>query len=91
MVFKLDVNYSEEELKFIREHNCNILDKIKLSKTDFSENEYPRRVFQYGSAYIAEIPDDESDGLVWAVLGKRKGIYHISSIYDNLASLEHGL
>ena len=55
MVFKLDVNYSEEELKFIREHNCNILDKIKLSKTDFSENEYPRRVFQYGSAYIAEI------------------------------------
>lgn len=55
MVFKLDVNYSEEELKFIREHNCNILDEIKLSKTDFSGNEYPRRVFQYGSAYIAEI------------------------------------
>lgn len=91
MVFKLDVNYSEEELKFIREHNCNILDKIKLSKTDFSENEYPRRVFQYGSAYIAEIPDNESDGLVWTVLGKWKGIYHISSIYDSLASLEHGL
>ena len=55
MVFKLDVNYSEEELKFIREHNCNIPDEIKLSKTDFSGNEYPRRVFQYGSAYIAEI------------------------------------
>lgn len=55
MVFKLDVNYSEEELKFIREHNYNILDEIKLSKTDFSGNEYPRRVFQYGSAYIAEI------------------------------------
>ena len=46
---------------------------------------------RYGSAYIAEIPDDESDGLVWAVLGKWKGIYHISSIYDSLASLEHGL
>ena len=55
MVFKLDVNYSEEELKFIREHNYNILDEINLSKTDFSGNEYPRRVFQYGSAYIAEI------------------------------------
>jgi hypothetical protein len=55
MVFKLDVNYSEEELKFIREHNCSIPDEIKLSKTDFSGNEYPRRVFQYGSAYIAEI------------------------------------
>ena len=55
MVFKLDVNYSEEELKFIREHNCSILDEIKLSKTDFSGNEYPRRVCQYGSAYIAEI------------------------------------
>lgn len=51
MVFKLDVNYSEEELKFIREHNCNIPDEIKLSKTD----EYLRRVFQYGSTYIAEI------------------------------------
>lgn len=55
MVFKLDVNYSEEELKFIREYNCSILDEIKLSKTDFSGNEYPRGVFQYGSAYIAEI------------------------------------
>ena len=55
MVFKLDVNYSEEELKFIREHNCNIPDEIKLSKTDFSGNEYLRRVFQYGSTYIAEI------------------------------------
>lgn len=55
MVFKLDVNYSEEELKFIREHNCSIPDEIKLSKTDFSGNEYPRRVFQYGSAYITEI------------------------------------
>lgn len=28
MKFKLDVNYSEEELKFIKKHNCEILPEI---------------------------------------------------------------
>lgn len=91
MKLKLDVNYSEEELKFIKEHNCDILSEVKLSKTDFTGSEYPQRMFKYGSTYIAEIYEDESGELVWAVLSKWKGRYHFSSVYDSLWLLEQGL
>lgn len=91
MKFKLDIHYSEKELKFIRKHNCDIFSEIKLSKTNFSDNEIPRRLLKYGCTYIAEIRNDEGDNLIWAVLSKWKGIYHFSSYYDSLESLEHGL
>lgn len=91
MKFELDINYSEEELKFITEHNCEILPEIKLAMANFSENEIPRRMLKYGSTYIAEIYDDESDNLIWAVLSKWKGNYHFSSYYDSLWLLEQGL
>lgn len=91
MKFKLDVTYSEEELKFIREHNCMILSEIKLAKTDFSKNEIPLRMLKYGGTYIAEICDDESAEPVWAVLSKWKGRYHFSSYYDSLESFASGL
>lgn len=91
MKFKLDVNYSEEELKFIKKHNCEILPEIKLTMANFAENEIPHRMLKYGGTYIAEIYDDESDNLIWAVLSKWKGNYHFSSYYDSLCSLEQGL
>lgn len=91
MKFKLDTNYSEEELKFLKEHKCKILSEIKLSKTNFSKNEIPHRIFTYGDTYIAEIIDDETDNLVWAVLSKWKGVYHFSDYYDCLETLEQGI
>ena len=91
MKFKLDTNYTEDELKFIKIYNCNILSEIKLSKTDFSESETPRRMIKYGGSYIAEIHDAESGEVVWAVLSKWKGVYQFSSIYDSLGSLVQGL
>lgn len=91
MKFKLNTNYSEEELKFFKAHNCEILSEINLSKTNFSEYEVPRRMFKYGGAYIAEIIDDETNNFVWAVLSKWKGVYHFSAYYDCLEVLEQGL
>lgn len=91
MKFQLNTNYSEEELNFLKKHDCNILCEIKLSKTNFSEYETPRRMFQYGGAYVAEIIDDETNDLVWAVLSKWKGVYHFSGYYDSLEALEQGL
>ncbi len=44
MKFKLDAHYSEKELEFLEKHNCKILSEIKLSKTNFSEYEVPRRM-----------------------------------------------
>lgn len=90
MKFKLDTHYSEEELKFVKKHNCEILSEIKLSKVDLLENEVPRRMLKYGGTYITEIIDDESDEQIWVVLSKWKGIYYFSSYYDNLESLEQG-
>ncbi len=46
---------------------------------------------QYGGAYVAEIIDDETNDLVWAVLSKWKGVYHFSGYYDSLEALEQGL
>ena len=91
MSFKLDTNYSEEELQFISEHDCKILSEITLSKTNFSPYEIPRRMFNYGGTYIAEIIDDETNSPVWAVLSKWKGVYHFSTYYSSLERLEQGL
>ena len=91
MKFRLDTNYSEEELQFLAKHNCTLLSEINLSKTNFSEYEVPCRMFKYGGTYIAEIIDDETGKLVWAVLSKWNGIYHFSTYYDCLEAMEQGL
>ena len=91
MKFVLDTNYSAEELTFLGSLACEILSEIKLSKTKFSEYEIPRRMFQYCGTYIAEIMDDETEGLVWAVLSKWKGIYHFSACSDSLEAIIQGL
>ena len=90
MRFKLDTNYSGEEMRFLEEHSCNILSEIKLPKTNFSEYEIPRRMIVYGGVYIAEIMDDETGILVWAVLSKWKGICHFSAYYASLDAPERG-
>lgn len=91
MKFKLSVDYSDNELMFLKEHNCEILSEIKLSERELAENEAPRRIFKYGGVFIAEIFDDESGCYIWAVMTKRKGKYRYSSCYDSLESLEQGL
>lgn len=91
MKLKLDATYCEEELQFLAKHNCKILSEINLSKMNFSKYEIPRRLFHYGGTYIAEIIDDETGSLVWAVLSKWKGVYHFSTYYDCLEALEQGL
>ena len=91
MKFKLDVTYSEEEHKFLEEHNCAILSEIKLSKVDFLKHEAPRRMFQYGGTYISETFDDESDGFMWAVLSKWKGVWHFTEYYDTLEGMAQGI
>lgn len=91
MRFAFDMSYSEDELIFIKEHNCEILSEIKLSKTNFSERETPRRMFCYGGTYVGEILDDEKDGFCWAILSKWKGVYRFTSYYKTLESLEQGL
>ena len=91
MKFQFDINYTEEEMQFLEYHHCEILSDIKLSGTNFSGNEIPRRMFRYYGTYIGEIIDDEYDELVWAVLSKWKGVYHWSGMYPDLQSLEQGL
>ena len=85
MKFNLDTIYPENELQFFKEHNCNILSEINLS-----EYEIPLRMFEYGGTYIAESIDDETNGLVWAVLAKSKGVYHFSGYCDCLETLAQG-
>ena len=44
--------------------------------------------------YVAsqtEIVDDETEGIVWAVLSNWKGIWHFSSYYDSLESMIEGI
>ncbi|MBR2175516.1 MAG: hypothetical protein IJ861_01040 [Clostridia bacterium] len=92
MKLKFNVEYNEEEMAFIKSHDCEIISEIKLSKTDFSENEIPKRMIKYGDSYIGEIIDDEDGSLVWGVLGKgRKGIWHFMSEYDSLKSMAEGI
>lgn len=91
MKIKLNITYTKKELIFLKEHHCKILSEINLSKTSFSDDEIPRRMFKYGGTYITEIIDDETNSLMWAVLSKRKGTYHFSGYYDCLEALEQGL
>ena len=87
MVIKLSTDYSEEELAFLKENNCEILSEIKLPNS--FDLELPKRMFVYGGSYIGEIEDD--DGLVWSVLSKFKGKYRWSECYSDLKTLEDGI
>jgi len=91
MTYRLNINYSEEERHFLEVNNCEIVLEIKLSKTNFSDKEIPMRMIKYGGQYIAEIVDDETEGIVWAVLSKWKGVWHFSSYYDSLESIIQGI
>ncbi len=89
--YKLSTDYTAEEIGFLARNNCEILPEIRLGKTDFSNNETPRRMFRYGGEYIAEIIDDESGEPVWAVLSKFRGVYGFTAFYSDLHALENGL
>lgn len=91
MRYRLNTDYTADEMDFIARNNCVILSEIKLGRTDFSSNETPRRMFVYGGEYIAEIIDDESGEPVWAVLSKYKGVYRFTAYYGDLSALENGL
>lgn len=87
MKWKFDTHYSDEELQFLRQHQCEIIAELKLSKAGFLE--IPRRMIRYGGAYFAEIEDE--DGLCWAMLGKsRKGESVFTSCYADLQSIIEG-
>lgn len=91
MRYKFDVIYSDEEMEFIKKNNCEILSEIKLSRTNFPESEIPRRMIKYCGDYIAEVYDDESGELLWAVLSKWKGVYRWTQYYDSLESMQQCL
>lgn len=91
MKYIFDTTYSEEELGFIKKNNCTILSEIKLSKTNFSENENPRRMFCFGGTYVGEVFDEEINDFSWAVLSKWRGVYRFTSYYSTLQQLEQGL
>lgn len=57
MKYILDIDYSEEEHRVLEKNNCEVISKIELQKTDFTEKEIPRRMIKYGGQYIAEIID----------------------------------
>lgn len=91
MTFTLDTVYSAQEQRFIELHNCKIISRIKLSKTDFSDTEIPKRMIKYGGEYIAEIIDDETNEPVWAVLSEWKGVWRFTSVYESLENMAEGL
>lgn len=91
MRLQFTTDYTENEMQFLEQNHCKILSEIKLSMTNFSEYDTPRRMFEYCNTYIGEIFDDENDQLVWAVLSKYKGVYRWSGMYTDLQSLEQGL
>lgn len=84
MTVTLNTEYSGQELAFLKEHNCEILSKIKLPN-GFGDA-LPQRMFTYGGVYIGEIRDE--DGLVWAALSKFKGKSRRGGCYEDLQSLE---
>ncbi len=86
MTVKLNTEYSEKELVFLKERNCEILSKIKLPNN--FEFELPKRMFVYGGSYIGEINDEEE--LVWSVLSKFRGKYNWGECYEDLKALEDG-
>lgn len=91
MKYILGIEYSEEENIFLETNNCAIISEIKMSKTDFTEREIPRRMIKYGGQYVAEIVDNETNEIVWAVLSKWKGVWLFSSYYDSLKNLIQGV
>ncbi len=91
MIYKLDVGYSEEERRFLNEHDCEIVSKIKLPNVIFADKEIPKRMIKYGGVYIAEIIDEETDDLIWVVLSKRKGVWRYTSCYDSLEGMIQGI
>lgn len=91
MRFKFDTEYSEKEMEFLTENNCEILSEIKLSRTNFSKSGIPRRMFKYYGDYIGEVFDDETGEHLWGILSKWKGVYHFSDFYEDLESLKEGL
>ena len=82
MTVILSTEYSEKELAFLKEHNCEILSEIKLPKSC----EIPMRMFIYGSAHIGEIKDEGE--FVWAVLSKFRGNFQWGECYYDLETLE---
>ena len=91
MVYKLDIDYSKEEQQFLDENECEIISEIKLSKAIFTDKEIPKRMIKYGGTYIAEILDEETNNLMWAVLSKYKGVWHYTSFYDSLYNIIQGI
>ncbi len=91
MKYKLDTNYSEDELHFIKKYKCEILSEIKLSKLKFTEKEIPQRIIRYGVTYIAQIVDDEDNQLIWTVLTKWRGFWHYSYCFETLEDMLEGL
>lgn len=91
MKYILNIDYSQEEHIFLENNNCEIISEIKLSKTDFTEKEIPRRMIKYGEQYVAEIIDEETNGVVWAVLSKWKGVWRFTTCYDSLQSMIQGI
>ena len=91
MKLRLNTEYSEAELDFVNRNSCQILSEIQLSKTSFSAQEAPRRMLKYHGTYVAEICDAGEGGLIWAVLEKKKGIYHVSSCFEDLEVLEQSI
>lgn len=89
MRFKLDRNYSDKEIEFIKENNCEILDELKLSKTDFQSGELPLRAIKYGGAYICKV--SETSEPAWAELTKFRGVFCFSNYYDSLKTVKENL
>lgn len=90
MKFIFNTDYSEEELKWLDEHNCKIMSEIKLSRTNFKENGIPRRMFKYGGAYIGEILDSEYNEFMWGVLTKWRKVWCFYDFYESLDALYEG-
>lgn len=80
MKIKLNITYTKKELIFLKEHHCKILSEINLSKTGFSDDEIPRRMFKYGGTYITEIIDDETNK---EVQNETFGYFKFLGVFDS--------
>lgn len=98
MKFILNTDYDEDEMRFITQHDCEILSEVTLKSVAFTENDTPRRMIKYCGELIAEVVDEEDGSLVWSVLrrgGRRAGAYknkwYCGDIYEDLWSMAEGL
>ena len=80
MKFHFDTNYTDEEMAFIKKNNCEILSEIKLSKVAFTEN--PRRMINYSGTYVAEVCEEDTGELCWAVLTRNRKGFHDFAMYS---------